>query len=64
MELGSRTLLDRGLGGERGGEYLVRESMVEWRDGTERERALLSRTDVMCSARRMAVGCRFTLLVL
>ena len=57
-----RTLLDRGLGGEGGGEYLALVSMA-CREGTEMDRAfLLARGG--WSERRTAVGCLTTLDVL
>ena len=60
--VGSRTLLERCLGGERGGEYFDRDSAVECNEGTERERAFLSRPECPESDLLTAVGCLFTLL--
>ena len=58
-----RTLLDRGLGGEGGGEYFALVSMP-CREGTEMERVLLFPANCVWSERRGAVGCLTTLDVL
>lgn len=54
-----RTLRERGLGGEGGGESLLALVSVACREGTDRDRMLfVDRLD--CSDRRTVVGCLTT----